>query len=1213
VLGALLLISAPALARQAHVYSSSFGSKGTGTGQFEEPTGVAINEVSLGVAGDVYVVDTANNRVERFSSNGTYLSQFTGAATPAKAFSAPSAIAIDNSTSALDPSSGDIYVQDTGNNVIDKFDPEGAYLGQITAGAEGLPFGQLDGVAVDPEGVVWVYQDSKEIDNYSNAAPNVFLASRLSQLGTNPGFAVDSEDNLYVRRGSEEVGKLNSAGEVLSEAVDGEPASAVAVDQSTNEVYLDNVTTVAAFGPTGTPIERFGFGHLTSGSGLAVDAASHLAYVADRSADAVRIFSTVLVPDVSTGEATNIAKGSVTLNGTVNPDGLPVTSCKFQYVPVAEYEAGTAEPFVKGASVDCNPQPGSGSAAVAVSARIELTPGTSYRYRLVAENANGASAGQEPALSVGAAIESESVTNVRSGEATVSAAINALGESTSYRVEYGPSTAYGSLTAGASIGAPSGKVSVLGHLAPLQPATLYHFRFVATTAFGSTFGSDQSFTTSQAQGATSASLPDHRGYELVSTSGNYGEVYVPLGPHKLTEDATTQRLFQASATGEAITYLGLPSTTGGNGGIGYGFGSQWLATRNPEGWKTNDILPVGSVEETEFEGFSTDLSTGIFRTVPRQPPLVGDTPPHCQNPYLVTGHGHYTSLFTTTNVTGSCAGIAPLFAGANEGTTSVPEFSHVLLQTTAPLLAGQQEAEEATPEGPEGAGGHGREHCEHSCNLYEFSAGSLRPVNVLPDGSVVPNAVLGGRSGSGSPPDFSHAVSNDGSRIFWSDTQQGTSETYQVFVRESGERTVQVSAGEPAQFWTASPDGRFALYTEGGRLWRFDVATEAREDLTPEGPAHEAADVQGVIGTNTVGEAGSYVYFVADGVLTGPEQNHAGAHAEAGQPNLYLLHAGATSFLATLSPQDSNLSAMDVTHPGPTGDWTPDLGSRTAQVTPDGRHLVFESEQPLTGYLSVVEGQPAAEVFVYSADDGTVSCASCNPSGASPSRSAEATGSRAHVAAFLPISESRIEMRRWISADGARVFFDSFNPLVPGDSNGLQDVYEWERPASPSEPDNSCTPASSSYSSVDGGCVSLLSGGESSDQSFLVDADANGANVFFTTRSRLVAQDEDEKTDLYDARVGGGFARTSLACTGSGCQGVPPAPPLFATPASATFGGTGNFPPPLPKAVSKPKKTSAQIRLEKLSKALKSCKKDKNKKKRSTCEKTAHKRYGRGK
>jgi hypothetical protein len=55
---------------------------------------------------------------------------------------------------------------------------------------------------------------------------------------------------------------------------------------------------------------------------------------------------------------------------------------------------------------------------------------------------------------------------------------------------------------------------------------------------------------------------------------------------------------------------------------------------------------------------------------------------------------------------------------------------------------------------------------------------------------------------------------------------------------------------------------------------------------------------------------------------------------------------------------------------------------------------------------------------------------------------------------------------------------------------------------------------------------------------------------------------------LYDARVGGGFPETTTACTGTGCQGVPPGSPVFATPSSVTFNGAGNFaqPPPPAKA-----------------------------------------------
>jgi hypothetical protein len=151
---------------------------------------------------------------------------------------------------------------------------------------------------------------------------------------------------------------------------------------------------------------------------------------------------------------------------------------------------------------------------------------------------------------------------------------------------------------------------------------------------------------------------------------------------------------------------------------------------------------------------------------------------------------------------------------------------------------------------------------------------------------------------------------------------------------------------------------------------------------------------------------------------------------------------------------------------------------------------------------------------------------------------------------------------RWISEEGSRVFFDSTEPLVSQASNGLQDVYEWERDGA-----GSCQTAE--------GCIYLISGGTSTDISAFVDASSSGDDVFFVTRSQLVPQDGNEDDNLYDAHVGGVQPLASPACTGTGCQGVPSAPPLFATPPSVTFSGVGNFPPPAPPAAvklkSKPK------------------------------------------
>jgi hypothetical protein len=126
------------------------------------------------------------------------------------------------------------------------------------------------------------------------------------------------------------------------------------------------------------------------------------------------------------------------------------------------------------------------------------------------------------------------------------------------------------------------------------------------------------------------------------------------------------------------------------------------------------------------------------------------------------------------------------------------------------------------------------------------------------------------------------------------------------------------------------------------------------------------------------------------------------------------------------------------------------------------------------------------------------------------------------------------------------VFFDSAEALVPQATNGLIDVYEWERDGA-----GSCQRA--------GGCVYLLSSGTSTDNSYFTDASENGDDVFFVSRAKLAPQDEGETLEMYDARVGASQRLVSPQCTGMGCQGVPEAPPIFATPSSVTFDGVGNF------------------------------------------------------
>ncbi|HTD07486.1 MAG TPA: hypothetical protein VK680_01230 [Solirubrobacteraceae bacterium] len=743
-----------------------------------------------------------------------------------------------------------------------------------------------------------------------------------------------------------------------------------------------------------------------------------------------------------------------------------------------------------------------------------------------------------------------------------------------------------------------------------------------------------------------AALPDGRVDELVSTSGAFGEPYYPASAFDEQEAELfgSEHVFQASEDGESITYAGEAPATGGTGEIGYAEGDQWLARRTSHGWETTGIS-YGAVNPEEqapgapYEAFSPDLMAGFVMGNARDP-YTAEVPMGCRSLYLrETETGNLRALVTPREVpvkTTKCG--RPLFVGATDGA------SKVIVQSEAALTPNAEEATELPPtqeaHGNVEAGAQYGEGCMFGCNLYEASAGPLQLVNILPDGETVPNATFGGYPGPGggasgqqkplSLNDYSNAISAEGSTIFWTDTQEGPDLDH-IYAWESG-HSVQVSGAGVARYWTATPDGRFAYYTEAGRLWRFDTTTNTAEPITPEG-----SGVEGVIGTNQTGEDGSYLYFVADaalapgssarictdlliqrgaaerefneGLITAQEEQavvervteeedqegRGDIPAETGC-NLYLLHEGRTTLIAVLSPDDNRFAGGGSQRDS--GDWQPGLGERTAETTPDGEHLVFESRYPLTGYDSVgPEQRTTAEAFVYSARDASLLCASCSPVGASPTVAEDAITGLSR----LPVSlEDNTYMHRWISSDGDRVFFDSMQPLSPIDHNKTQDVYEWEREGTPG-----CPTATSAY----GGCINLLSDAATETQSFLVDADATGDNVFFEHVGPLGALEAPfDRNELYDARVGGGFGGSASVCTGNTCQGIPPAPPSFEPPATAMSSAGANYPAPpsvQPRVTPAKRLTNAQ----KLAKAVKACSRLHAKYRRQACVRQARRRY----
>ncbi len=410
-------------------------------------------------------------------------------------------------------------------------------------------------------------------------------------------------------------------------------------------------------------------------------------------------------------------------------------------------------------------------------------------------------------------------------------------------------------------------------------------------------------------------------------------------------------------------------------------------------------------------------------------------------------------------------------------------------------------------------------------------------------------------------------------------------ELTQLLVRVDNSKTNQLDAPPPPPadqknvgkgpagggvFWAAAADGSVAYFTATGRLtssskaaagepdlYRYELGN-AEEPLTDITKGSVPGNVQGVVGAS---EDGSYVYFVAKAALTGEATNGAGLKAEKGGENLYLYHEGQLTFIATLAAPENGLGRDE-------SNWSSELRRLSARVSADGRHLAFLSieAQKLAGYENTrASGKPCeyslnensaefigsslcSQAFLYDADSGKLTCASCNPSGARPKGPT-----------IFPNWSNGFEGPRYLSNNGKRLLFVSFDSLLPTDISAKGDVYEFELPG-----EGTCSEAAPAFDPVSGGCHLLVSSGKSSDESFLIDASSDGHDIFFSTRDKLVGWDVNENFDIYDYREGGGFAEPVAAsvCGGeAGC--VPPAspPPAASAPATPGFSGPGNAKP----------------------------------------------------
>jgi len=935
-------------------------------------------------------------------------------------------------------------------------------------------------------------------------------------------------------------------------------------------------------------------------------------------------FTTSGPPQILPQPTTGLTHEAATINAKLDPGELE-TTYHFVYGESTAYGHETSPAKLA-----------PGEAFVPVAATLSsLKIGTTYHYRLIAENSAGKT--EEPDQSFEtvppALLEGTSATEVSSSSATFAAQIDPLGHDTTYYFQYGAAPCKPNPAActdvpaapGTDIGSGEIPVPVSQKATELKPQTTYYYRALAINSLGTSEGPERILTT-QLGGAAFA-LVDNRAWEMVTPPNKGGAVV-----EALTREGG---LILAAENGERLTYVV-------NGALGEPEGNrspemqQVLATRGVTAWTSEDIATPNSKakgvslgQAPEYQYFTPDLSLALdepWGSGEPAPPLAPGV--RQGTPYLRdNATGRFTPIVTESNTASGTT-----FGGSVHFVSAAPDLRHIVLKSSVALT---------------GAGS--------AAGLYEWNEGALTFLSELPGGTPASEPELGlqGRV-------VQNAVSTDGSRIIWTNREDLSTRGGHLYMRDTAhDRTIQLDAAqgvaEPnkgsALFQAADPKDSRVFFTDRQRLTPGATAEPGSgsgkpdlyeceivesegglacrlTDLTVDSVEGEHAAVQGLLlGAD---ESASTLYFVANGVLA-TNENANREVAESSKDNLYMLHESSgnwtTTFIARLSSEDG---------PEWEGNGLDDPAFVTAGSSRNGRYFAFMSAASPTGYDNI-DANPAAhgahdeEVYLYDTASESLTCISCNPSGARPagrldqSESGEGLGlliDRRKVWGesghehwlggnipgwtALSLTEAPVQPR-YLSNEG-RLFFNSPDQLVPAATNHEANVYEYE-------PSGVGTCRSTSY-----GCVALLSSGTSDRESAFVEATPSGNDVFFVTQSNLVPQDKETAFAIYDARV----------CTsGSPCQTPPtPAPPgcseanacrpteppqqaPLSPSGSATVRGGGNLPPQPPvkggslgsKTTNKPKPTRAQ----ELAKALKACKKLK---KRLKCEAQARKRWG---
>jgi hypothetical protein len=945
-----------------------------GNGTLEAPTGIAIDAAT----GDVYISDAGAEKIFRYTSDGAATPVFTLDSSFPSPVAGPAAGQLGSFAAplAFDDTDDRLVVADPLSNQVDLFRPDGSFESRFDGSDSGAPFSEIHDIAALPDGDILVADGQRVVRSDAGGAyvgtvgglpgqPDVLGYDPLAReiLVGHSGAFFEATVYRVSPLTNQFVGSLpDPGGEAFHGSVTGLAAS------SAGSVYV------------GTALDR-----LLSAFGLI----------------GVQEFTTTVLPDVTVDPTSGITATGAHLSGAINPLGQPATHYELEY----SGDGGSGWTLAaEGEATGESPQP--------VAANITgLSPNLHYQVRLRGMNDNG-----ENISAVGEFVTAVAPPIVATGEATdrtttaatLRGTVNPLGLQTSYHFEYGPDLGYGSM-------APVGHEAVAGNghsplqvaqqVAGLQPGVTYHYRVVAENSAGRQIGEDRTFT-------TQAVAPPVRTYELVSPADKGGaQVQAYLG-------------FQAAPDGSSMTFATQTAMSGSVQGEAAPQTPYYHATRSPQGWNTIGLDPPqiasGRNEVALFDtlAVSEDGSHALVISLAKLAPgaVEGDS-----NLYLRdTVTGAYTTI-----------GVAP----GNQYYYTVhtsPGFQFFVAGTSdfSRVVFDGGEAGIFIPGTPGG--------------MYEWSHAGLRYVSVLPDGTPAESAL---------DIDTDHArnrMSADGSRVFFSSNLA-------LYVRENSSATVLVSASHQAGDLGAPRPGTFIGASRDGRLVYF-VGQELTEDSPPTESVLYRADVDsGTIdivaplqggGGLQVSQDGSRVYFTSRAQLT--------PSAPSGGESIYLWNSGNLQYV------------------GPTG---PSV--HTYQASPDGRYFVFTSSEDVDGY----ESSGKMEAYLYDADIADLVCVSCRRDGVAPTGDVNIGFFKTNLSRHFPqavLDDGRVyfdtpdrlisadansardvyeyddgalrlisagqsggnSQLADVSADGNDVFFTTEDRLVRQDTDSARDVYD---------------------------------------------------------------------------------------------------------------------------------------------------------------------------